>query len=566
MKTVLKNLLIISVFALVMYAILNDIQKTKNTETSEVTFYELQNIIRGSDKQVELVQKENGILMAKIKNQIYITTIKPDSELVDAIISKENVIYHYQEQKNIIELLLTYGIPILILIFILAWLFGEDKGEKATKTQSKKAIQKLEKPEMTLADVGGLNEEVKMEIKQIIEIFKNKDEAIEMGIKPAKGVILYGPPGTGKTSLAKAIANGLDATFYSTSGSAFSEMFVGVGSSRVRELFEEARKNAPSLIFIDEIDSVAKKRGTASSHEERENTLNELLKQMDGVESNEGVFVVAATNRLDMLDEAILRPGRFDHKILINYPDVEGRREIIAIHSKNKKLDENVTNKLDKIAEETIGYTGAELENLFNLAAKKAMLKDKKEISMDEINEAIDATILGNKNKPIKDEKVLQRVAYHEAGHALIRAVLNPGQIRKATIIPRGQALGYVATTPKEMELSTKSELIGQIAMILGGGIAEIKKFGEHSIGVSGDVQQAKNIIDKMIEVGMKENTFKLSFKEEDENEWKEKIYNEAKEIGEKIINEHEKEWEKIAELLMTKETVEGQEIQDLIQ
>lgn len=566
MKTVLKNLLIISVFALVMYAILNDIQKTKNTETSEVTFYELQNIIRGSDKQVELVQKENGILMAKIKNQIYITTIKPDSELVDAIISKENVIYHYQEQKNVIELLLTYGIPILILIFILAWLFGEDKGEKATKTQSKKAIQKLEKPKMTLADVGGLNEEVKMEIKQIIEIFKNKAEAIEMGIKPAKGVILYGPPGTGKTSLAKAIANGLDATFYSTSGSAFSEMFVGVGSSRVRELFEEARKNAPSLIFIDEIDSVAKKRGTASSHEERENTLNELLKQMDGVESNEGVFVVAATNRLDMLDEAILRPGRFDHKILINYPDVEGRREIIAIHSKNKKLDENVTNKLDKIAEETIGYTGAELENLFNLAAKKAMLKDKKEISMDEINEAIDATILGNKNKPIKDEKVLQRVAYHEAGHALIRAVLNPGQIRKATIIPRGQALGYVATTPKEMELSTKSELIGQIAMILGGGIAEIKKFGEHSIGVSGDVQQAKNIIDKMIEVGMKENTFKLSFKEEDENEWKEKIYNEAKEMGEKIINEHEKEWEKIAELLMTKETVEGQEIQDLIQ
>lgn len=566
MKTVLKNLLIISVFALVMYAILNDIQKTKNTETSEVTFYELQNIIRGSDKQVELVQKENGVLMAKIKNQIYVTTIKPDSELVDAIISKENVIYHYQEEKNIIEVLLTYGIPILILILILSWLFGEDKGEKATKTQSKKAIQKLDKPEMTLAEVGGLNEEVKMEIKQIIEIFKNKTEAIEMGIKPAKGVILYGPPGTGKTSLAKAIANGLDATFYSTSGSAFSEMFVGVGSSRVRELFEEARKNAPSLIFIDEIDSVAKKRGTASSHEERENTLNELLKQMDGVESNEGVFVVAATNRLDMLDEAILRPGRFDHKILINYPDVEGRKEIIAIHSKNKKLDENVKNKLDKIAEETIGYTGAELENLFNLAAKKAMLKDKKEISMDEINEAIDATILGNKNKPIKDEKVLQRVAYHEAGHALIRAVLNPGQIRKATIIPRGQALGYVATTPKEMELSTKSELIGQIAMILGGGIAEIKKFGEHSIGVSGDVQQAKSIIDKMIEVGMKENTFKLSFKEEDENEWKEKIYNEAKEMGEKIINEHEKEWEKIAELLMTKETVEGQEIQDLIQ
>lgn len=564
MKNVIKNLIIIFVIALIMYLIFKDIQTINNQSITRVTYYELENIINETKEKVTLVEKQTGEVIVEIDNKIYTTEIKPNSEILSGLIETKNINYKYQEEVNIISSLIQYGIPILILIFILMMIFGGNKTNQDVKEQKQKMLQVMEKPKTKLKDVGGLNIEAKKEIEQIIEIFKNKEEALEMGIKPAKGVILHGPPGTGKTLLAKAIANGLDANFYSTSGSAFSEMFVGVGASRVRDLFESARKNAPSLIFIDEIDSVAKKRGTANSHEERENTLNELLRQMDGVEVNNDVFVVAATNRIDILDEAILRPGRFDHKILIGYPDLEGRKEIINIHSKNKKLDKELEETLEKIAEDTIGYTGAELENLFNLSAKKALMKNKKEISMEEINESIDAAILGNKNKPIQEEETRKRVAYHEAGHALIQVLLVPKEIRKATIIPRGGALGYVATTPKELELSTKTELINEIAMILAGGISEIKKFGEHSIGVSGDVKQAKNIIEKMVEVGMANDTFELTFQEEDQNKIKEKIFKEAKELGEKTINENEEKLERIAQLLLEKETVEGKEIEKI--
>lgn len=568
MGSIMKKMVFLVLIALMMFYLLNSVGQGKNKDQKNISYYELEEKIKEApiNKEIMITETDKGNVRTLIGDKIYITQIQPNGEALKEILASKKINYQYIEEKGRFMSFVQFAFVVLLILFLLNWLLGGNKSEKETKNQSKKIIQRMQKPEITLEKVGGLNDEVKDEIKQLIDIFKNKEDALSLGIKPAKGAILHGPPGTGKTLLAQAIANGLDANFYSTSGSSFSEMFVGVGASRVRELFEDARENTPALIFIDEIDSVAKKRGTANSHEERENTLNELLRQMDGVVSNEGIFIIAATNRLDILDEAILRPGRFDHKILIGYPDLEGRKEIIKIHAENKKMDEEVQSRLEKIAEDTIGYTGAEIENLFNLSAKKALLKNKKEIGMEEINEAIDATILGNKNKPIHDQKTKERVAYHEAGHAILQAVLSNKEIRKATIMPRGGALGYVATTPKEMELSTKTELISEIAMILGGGVAERRRFGEHSIGVSGDVKQAKNIIDKMIEVGMKTTSeFKLTFSEEDEKKYKNDIFDEAKKLAEKTIKEYENEWVMIAELLLKKETIEGKEIQEIV-
>lgn len=535
---------------------------------NDVTYFELKETVEKHERDtMTLVEQDNGTVLLQIGEQYYQTKVNPTDNNIKALLDEHKITYSYKEEVGFFEGLFKAALPIFVIFLILTMLFNRNQGG-AGKAQEmvKRHAKRTEIPTTSLEDVGGLSEETKNEVKQIIEIFKHKEQAKLLGIRPPKGAMLYGPPGTGKTLLAKAIARALGANFYSASGSSFVEMFVGVGASRIREMFEEARKNKPALIFIDEFDSLAKKRGTGQSNEERESTLNELLTQLDGVESNEDIFILVATNRLDIIDPAVLRPGRFDYKILIGQPDLEGRKEIIHIHSKNKRISQEVKEKLSFIAEATIGYSGAEIEAVFNNAAKKALSQKRNEITMDDIHYALDLSVLGNANRKLRDEDTRRRVAYHEAGHALVGLVTKPKSVRKATIIPRGDALGFVAPLPKEMELSTTSELIDRISMILAGGVAEMKKFGEHSIGVSGDVQQAKNIIEQMVDLGMKEDDFVLSFTEKDKQTEMKNIYQKALDQCKQILSSYEEQWEKLTVRLLEKETLSGEEIERIVE
>lgn len=565
MKTFRQMLLYFFIF-FILIGIFGNFQNN-DTETEHVTYKQFEEKIEeNKQKDLKLFEKEDGTITLKVAEEItYITQINPKESNINEIITNYDIEYDYLKEVNLFDSFFRYLIPILIIAMVIGFFVARKKEMGKANQIAKKNTKQTEIPKTNMNEVGGLSEETKKEINQIIEIFKNKSEAKTLGIRPAKGSLLYGPPGTGKTLLAKAMANSLGANFYAMSGSSFVEMFVGVGAKRVRELFAEARKNAPALIFIDEIDSVAKKRGMGMSNEERESTLNELLKQFDGVESNEDIFIIAATNRMDTLDPAILRPGRFDYKIFIGLPDLEGRKEIIDIHSKNKRLSKEVKNSLKMIAESTTGSSGADIESIFNVAAKHALSSKKSVIDMDDINHALDVNILGNQNRKLHDEDTKKRVAYHEAGHALVGLVTKPKSVRKATIIPRGQALGYVAPIPKELELSTPKELIDRISMILAGGVAEMKIYGEHSIGVSGDVEQAKNIIEKMVDLGMKDGDFVLTFNDKDKSEEMRKIYKKALEGCKEIIEKYETEFKKLANVLFEKETLEGEEIERII-
>lgn len=563
----LKNFLISVLIVFIMIGIYNNAENLKEEEIKDITYFELKEYLdTNKNHSLTLLENENGILMLQTEDEIFRTQVNPNDNEVSELLAKNKIDYSYMKNVSFFETVFKFAFPILIILFIIGMLMNRNKGGVGKANEMiKKSTKQSEIPNVRFEDVGGLSEETKMDIQRIIRIFRNKDEAKELGIRPAKGVLLYGPPGTGKTLLAKAIAHEFNATFYATSGSSFVEMFVGVGASRIRELFQEARKNKPALIFIDEIDSLAKKRGLGNSNEERESTLNELLKQLDGVESNEDVFLIAATNRIDILDEALTRPGRIDYKILIGLPDLEGRKEIINIHSKNKKLSQDVINNLGFVAENTTGYSGAEIEGIFNNAAKRTLDYGKKEIDMGDINHALDLTVLGSANRKLNDEDTRRRVAYHEAGHALVGLVTKPKSVRKATIIPRGQALGFVAPIPKELELSTPSELIDRVSMILAGGVAEMKKFGEHSIGVSGDVEQAKNIIEKMVDLGMRDKDFVLSFSDRDKQAEMKVIFNKALANSKEILAKYENEWENLTNRLLEKETLSGEEIERII-
>ncbi|MBP3915272.1 ATP-dependent zinc metalloprotease FtsH [Clostridium sp.] len=368
---------------------------------------------------------------------------------------------------------------------------------------------------VTFKDVAGADEE-KAELEEIVQFLKNPVKYTEIGARIPKGALLVGPPGTGKTLLAKAIAGEAGAPFFSMSGSDFVEMFVGVGASRVRDLFEQAKKNSPALIFIDEIDAVGRKRGLGlgGGHDEREQTLNQLLVEMDGFGVNEGVIVIAATNRPDVLDPALLRPGRFDRQIVVGSPDVKGRESILKIHTKNKSLDRNVN--LETLAKRTPGFTGADLENLTNEAALLAVRKDKKIISMDDFEEAITRIIAGpeKRNKVIsEDDKKL--TAYHEAGHAVVMKLLkNSDPVHEISIIPRGMAGGYTMHLPTEdRSYTSKAKLIDEMIGLLGGRAAEKVVLGDISTGAKNDIERATAIARAMVtEYGMSDSIGTISY------------------------------------------------------
>lgn len=410
-----------------------------------------------------------------------------------------------------LSLFLQLVVPLGIFGFLMFNLLSSQMGQGGPRGvmnfgRSKATDQNKQKVKVRFSDVAGAEEE-KQELVEVVEFLKDPRKFTALGARIPAGVLLEGPPGTGKTLLAKAVAGEANVPFFSISGSEFVEMFVGVGASRVRDLFENAKKNAPAIIFIDEIDAVGRQRGTGmgGGHDEREQTLNQLLVEMDGFEGTEGVIVIAATNRSDVLDPALLRPGRFDRQILVGRPDVKGREAILKVHARNKKLAKEVDLKV--IAQQTPGFSGAELENLLNEAALVAARRDKKAIDKLDVDEAHDRVIAGpaKKDRAIS-EKERKMVAFHEAGHTIVGMVLSDARVvHKVTIVPRGRAGGYAIMLPKEDRfLMTKKELFEQVVGLLGGRAAEEFIFNEKTTGASNDFEQATGIVRSMItEYGM---------------------------------------------------------------
>jgi cell division protease FtsH len=488
--------------------------------------------------------------------------------------------------------------PVLLLVglFFLLRRAQNGPGSQAMNFgKSKARVQMEPQTQVTFGDVAGIDQ-AKLELNEVVDFLKNADRFTAVGAKIPKGVLLVGPPGTGKTLLARAVAGEAGVPFFSISGSEFVEMFVGVGASRVRDLFEQAKTNAPCIVFIDEIDAVGRQRGAGlgGGNDEREQTLNQLLTEMDGFEGNTGIIIIAATNRPDVLDAALLRPGRFDRQVVVDRPDYAGRSEILKVHARGKTLAKDVD--LDKIARRTPGFTGADLSNLLNEAAILAARRNLTEISMDEINDAIDRVLAGPEKKDrVMSEKRKTLVAYHEAGHALVGALMpDYDPVQKISIIPRGRAGGLTWFTPSEDRMDTglysRAYLENQMAVALGGRLAEEIIFGDEEVttGASNDLQQVARVARQMItRFGMSDrlgpvalgrqqgNMFlgrdimsERDFSEETAAAIDEEVrklvdtaYNRAKEVL--VNNRHI--LDQIAQMLVDKETVDAEELQEIL-
>lgn len=517
-----------------------------------------------------------------------------DEDLIELIKTKEIKLTHEPAPKPSFWLnILGYGIVILLFVVAMFFLLQQTQGGGGRVMQFGKSRAKLhteDKKRVTFDDVAGADE-VKEELEEIVEFLKAPRKYTELGAKIPKGVLLFGAPGTGKTLLARAVAGEAGVPFFSISGSDFVEMFVGVGAARVRDLFEQAKKNSPCIVFIDEIDAVGRQRGAGlgGGHDEREQTLNQLLVEMDGFSPFEGIIIIAATNRPDILDPALLRPGRFDRQIVVDIPDVKGRKEILGVHSKGKPLEQEVD--LDVLARRTPGFTGADLANLFNEAALLAARRNKKKVGMEELEDSIERVIAGpeKKARTISDfEKKL--VSYHEAGHALVAELLpHTDPLHKISIIPRGRAGGYTLLLPKEdRRYMTRSMLLNQVTMLLGGRMAEKLVLNEISTGAQNDLERATELTRKMItEYGMSDELGPLTFGRKEEQVFlgrdisRDRNYSEAvaysidKEVrrlidecyqeAERLLQDNIEVLHTIAKTLMEKETIEAEEFAEII-
>ena len=484
-------------------------------------------------------------------------------------------------------------IPFIIIFILFFFLLNQAQGGGSRVMNFGKSKAKLyneDKKKVRFKDVAGADEE-KQELVEVVEFLKDPRKFSELGARIPKGVLLVGPPGTGKTLLARAVAGEAGVPFFSISGSDFVEMFVGVGASRVRDLFETAKKNAPCIIFIDEIDAVGRQRGAGlgGGHDEREQTLNQLLVEMDGFGANEGIIIVAATNRPDILDPALLRPGRFDRQITVDRPDVIGREAVLKVHARNKPLDESVN--LKAIAQRTPGFSGADLENLLNEAALVAARSNKKKIDMEDLDEASDRVIAGPaKKSKVISEKERNIVAFHEAGHTVIGLMLDNAEIvHKVTIVPRGQAGGYAVMLPKEDRFfMTKPELLDKIVGLLGGRVSEEIVFGEVSTGAHNDFQRATGIARRMVtEFGMSDKLGPLQFGQaqggqvflgrdfHNEQNYSDaiayeidleiqRIIKECYETARKVLTENRDKLDVIAKTLLEVETLDAEQIRHL--
>ena len=473
------------------------------------------------------------------------------------------------ENSSLVTILVNV-VPFVLLIGATVYLFSKISGGNKNSMDFGKSRAKLSEDggRVRFTDVAGLNEE-KEEVAELIDFLKNPKKFQKLGARIPKGVLLVGPPGTGKTLLAKAVAGEANVPFYYISGSDFVELFVGVGASRVRDMFKQAKQSAPCLIFIDEIDAVGRQRGTGlgGGHDEREQTLNQLLTEMDGFGANEGIIIIAATNRPDVLDPALLRPGRFDRQVTVSLPDQKEREAILKVHARDKVFDDSVN--LENLSKRTPGFSGADLENLLNESALLAVRRNKKAIGMDEIDEATDRVLMGPAKTSRKiTDKEKKLVSLHEAGHAVIGLKLeDANEVHKITIIPRGMAGGYTMMLPKEEKIAimTKSELLSSITGLLGGRVSEELYFGEISTGASDDFSRATKIARSMVtEYGMSDlGPVQLEHKEE--GVFLGRDYNKSRNFSDKVALEIDQEVRKIIDECYKKATKILKENEDLV-
>jgi cell division protease FtsH len=597
----LRNGLLYVTLILVIVGVFNLVANTSSA-TKQLTYSEYHNLLKTKQIESVVIQPEGDTyhITGKYKNNKTKSFVTQGplgyGSTVTQDLQKYNVKFSVEKTKSdsIWISIFTSIIPIVGVIILFLFLMNQAQGGGSRVMnfgKSKARLYNEEKKRVTFNDVAGADEE-KTELIEIVDFLKDNRRFAQMGARIPKGVLLVGPPGTGKTLLARAVAGEAKVPFFSISGSDFVEMFVGVGASRVRDLFEQAKKNAPCIIFIDEIDAVGRQRGAGlgGGHDEREQTLNQLLVEMDGFDANAGIIIMAATNRPDILDPALLRPGRFDRQILVNRPDVRGREEILKVHARNKPIDESV--KLSVVAQRTTGFSGADLENLLNEAALLAARENKRKITMLEIDEAVDRVIAGPQKKSrVVSQKERRIVAYHEAGHVIVGYyVKNADTVHKVTIVPRGQAGGYAMMLPKEDRyIATKGELLDRVTGLLGGRVAEEVVFGEVSTGASNDFERATGIVRSMItEYGMSEKFATMQFGRtqgqvflgrdlgheqnysdqiayEIDTEMQElirKCYNEAKQM----LTERREQLNLLAETLLTRETLDEEQIKQLLE
>ena len=561
---------------------------TKIVETKEISDASL--TIGTNTTSVRGVYEESG-------HQVTFTgTIPSTSDQIENMITKlgdANVTVVDADASNVFINTLVNLVPFLLMIGLAVWMINKMSGAQSANGKAfefSKSRARLEgKVKVRFADVAGCDEE-KQEMAEIIDYLKYPKKFEKMGARIPKGVLLAGHPGTGKTLLAKAVAGEANVPFYSISGSDFVEMFVGVGASRVRDMFKKAKQTAPCIIFIDEIDAVGRQRGAGfgGGHDEREQTLNQLLVEMDGMEENTGVVVIAATNRPDVLDPALLRAGRFDRQITVSLPDRKGREAILKVHARNKQFAADID--LGALAKRTPGFSGADLENVLNESAIMAVRHNETEITMADIDEAIDRVMMGPaKVSKTYDDKTKKLVAYHESGHAIVGLFMENAQVvQKVTIIPRGQAGGYNLMTPKEEKMmNTKNDLLATITSFMGGRVAEELFFDDVTTGASNDIERATNIAKDMVTLYGMSDLGPIKYNSGSENVFLGRDYNQPNNVSgqvafeidqevrkivngchdeaKKLIQAHETELTRIAEALMEYETLTAEQIQKVV-
>ncbi|WP_353948763.1 ATP-dependent zinc metalloprotease FtsH [Sporolactobacillus sp. Y61] len=600
MNRLFKNILIYLFIFVVIIGIVSWLTGS-NKSVKPMTFTALQQNLADGNVERATLQPEGSVysVTGRLKSYDENTTFKayiPASEkavnqITDMV--KTNLDVKPEERTNGWITLATSLLPLIIIFFLIFFMLNQAQGGGGRVMNFGKSKAKLysqDKKKVTFKDVAGADEE-KQELVEIVDFLKDPRKFVALGARIPKGVLLEGPPGTGKTLLARAVAGESGVPFFSISGSDFVEMFVGVGASRVRDLFEQAKKNSPCIIFIDEIDAVGRQRGAGlgGGHDEREQTLNQLLVEMDGFGANEGIIIIAATNRPDILDPALLRPGRFDRQIPVGRPDLRGREAVLHVHARNKPLAKDID--LKTVARMTPGFSGADLENLLNEAALVAARANKKVINMEDIDEAVERVIAGVAKKSRVISKKEQRiVAYHESGHTIIGLALNGAdEVHKVTVIPRGQAGGYTVSLPKEDRgMLTKPELLEKICGLLGGRVAEEVTFGEVSTGASNDLQRVSNLARRMVtEFGMSEKLGPMQFGnnnngqiflgrdlQNDQNysdtiafeidSEVQQIIKEQHERCKRLLTEHRDQLESIAQNLLKYETLDEGQIKSL--
>ena len=612
MKSGIKKLALWIICAMVFFVLLSSVYNSSNNKMSYsellnkiTTTTEVSTVKILSDSKTAIVTlkteedtEKTGVQKTAVQKEreVIIPSLDSFMDQVSEYIISGQIELIQEEESMLIAVLSAFSPFIILIVFLIFWLLLMNPNQNGNKSMSfgKSKARMLNtndpKTKVTFKDVAGIDEE-KEELSEIVDFLKSPKKFTDMGARIPKGVLLVGHPGTGKTLLAKAVAGEAGVPFFIISGSDFVEMFVGVGASRVRDLFEQAKKNAPCIIFIDEIDAVGRQRGAGlgGGHDEREQTLNQLLVEMDGFAANEGVIVLAATNRPDVLDKALLRAGRFDRQIVVGTPDVKAREEILKVHARKKKLADDVD--LGTIAKNTAGFVGADLENVLNEAALLAARKDKTEIGMVEIEDAMVKVTMGPEKKSrVISDKEKRLVAFHEAGHAVASRFLETqDDVHQISIIPRGMAGGYTMYRPSEdRSFMSKSEMEEQIISLLGGRVAEALVLGDISTGASNDIERASKIARAMVtKYGMSETLGAITFGSGQEEVFLGRDFTTQKNFSEEtsglidaevkriidtayrrtedILNEHMDKLQAVANVLLEREKIDGEEFAEIM-